>query len=180
MDIDGSGILARLLTEVDHSDADQLLVEPQQDGWYARSEKMSPIFGGPSMGDQLDNLDSGIDLRHLAYPVLCAGFVGAVIRAHDKPVYLQWQNIELEIKFNQLGIAGDSQSLATSFTDLLTVRPSSQNESDVFERRNGEIAARSVDPSSWRDLEALAHRTYVAATEASRLAGAGAGLSDND
>lgn len=37
-----------------------------------------------------------------------------------------------------------------------------------------------IDPSAWEALEAWAARTYVAASLQSRLAGAGAGLSDND
>lgn len=37
-----------------------------------------------------------------------------------------------------------------------------------------------VDPKLWERLQAHAARTYVPATEASRLKGAGAGLSDND
>ena len=32
----------------------------------------------------------------------------------------------------------------------------------------------------WEALSAFAHRTYVPASEASRLKGAGAGLTDND
>lgn len=180
MDIDGIEMLARLLAEVDHSETEKLLLEPQQGDWHARSEKMSPIFAGPSLGDLLDNLGSGINLHQLAFPMLCAGFVGAVTGVNDKPIYLQWEGIELEIKFNQLGIVGDSQFLLTPFTDLLSVRSSSQYEAAEFVLRNGEIAARSVKPSSWRHLESLAHRTYVEATAASRLAGAGAGLSDND
>lgn len=37
-----------------------------------------------------------------------------------------------------------------------------------------------VAPEDWAVLKALAARTYVPATEESRLRGAGAGLRDND
>jgi hypothetical protein len=37
-----------------------------------------------------------------------------------------------------------------------------------------------IDDEIWEALGAFAHRTYVPATEASRLKGAGAGLTDND
>jgi len=37
-----------------------------------------------------------------------------------------------------------------------------------------------VDPTIWAALDAFAQKTYVPATEASRLKGAGAGLTDND
>ena len=37
-----------------------------------------------------------------------------------------------------------------------------------------------VDPDEWHQLEIYAELTYVPETDASRLAGAGAGLTDND
>lgn len=37
-----------------------------------------------------------------------------------------------------------------------------------------------IDPAVWAKLEYLAARTYVLASDASRTAGAGAGLTDND
>lgn len=37
-----------------------------------------------------------------------------------------------------------------------------------------------VDPQHWADLQSLAAKTYVPESEASRIAGAGAGLTDND
>ena len=43
-----------------------------------------------------------------------------------------------------------------------------------------EIVEIFVDPAVWSRLGALAHKSYVPASEASRLAGAGAGLTDND
>ncbi len=52
--------------------------------------------------------------------------------------------------------------------------------------RSGEAAAppspspATIAQSVWDALDALAQNTYVPATEASRLAGAGAGLTDND
>lgn len=42
------------------------------------------------------------------------------------------------------------------------------------------LGAREVGQPLWQALEIWAARTYVPATEASRLAGAGAGLTDND
>lgn len=41
-------------------------------------------------------------------------------------------------------------------------------------------AAITIDTDTWAQLANLAHRTYVPATEDSRVKGAGAGLTDND
>ena len=43
-----------------------------------------------------------------------------------------------------------------------------------------EIVEIFIAPEVWSRLLALAHKSYVPASEASRLAGAGAGLTDND
>lgn len=43
-----------------------------------------------------------------------------------------------------------------------------------------EIIEIFVAPDVWDRLQTLAHKSYVPASEASRLAGAGAGLTDND
>jgi len=42
------------------------------------------------------------------------------------------------------------------------------------------VTTGNVDAAVWQQVGALAARTYVAATDASRLSGAGAGLTDND
>lgn len=43
-----------------------------------------------------------------------------------------------------------------------------------------EIVEIFVSPEVWSSLQTLAHKSYVPASAASRLAGAGAGLTDND
>ncbi len=47
-------------------------------------------------------------------------------------------------------------------------------------RAAGSDRGAEVDPEHWAQVEVLAARTYVPATEASRALGAGAGLTDND
>ena len=49
---------------------------------------------------------------------------------------------------------------------------------EVIGGRN--LGARDVPAETWSVLDALAVRTYVPASDQSRAAGAGAGLSDND
>jgi len=180
MDINGIGMLHDLMTQIDHSDVASLAVEPLADGWHSGHAGISPVLAGPSLGDQLYNLDAGICLHHVATPVLIAGFIGAVLGADEKSVCLRWNGFELEVSSNQLGLAGDAEQLYAQVTDGLLVISTNDNETTVFNYRTGKIQARTVGQQLWRALEALAHHTYVPATEASRLAGAGAGLSDND
>lgn len=58
---------------------------------------------------------------------------------------------------------------------VLNVRPAAA----PFEPK-APIGPRDMLDSTWNALTELASKTYVPATEASRLAGAGAGLTDND
>lgn len=50
----------------------------------------------------------------------------------------------------------------------------------VTHEKPAEIVEIFVSPDVWASLQALAHKSYVPASAASRLAGAGAGLTDND
>ena len=50
----------------------------------------------------------------------------------------------------------------------------------VEERPMLQSARYEVDPDEWHQLEIYAELTYVPETDASRLVGAGAGLTDND
>jgi hypothetical protein len=72
--------------------------------------------------------------------------------------------------------ARDARILAARDGDVVTLTPSEEVPTPLT-RRSGPL---EVDPDLWRHLESLAAKTYVPASEASRVAGAGAGLTDND
>jgi hypothetical protein len=55
--------------------------------------------------------------------------------------------------------------------------PAVPSEPPKFVRQSG---GSRVDPDEWRVLEEFAARTYVPATDVSRLRGAGAGILDAD
>lgn len=54
------------------------------------------------------------------------------------------------------------------------------DEDGAVEGRRARPGGRKVDAAAWARLEAIGARTYVPASDQSRIAGAGAGLSDND
>ncbi len=58
----------------------------------------------------------------------------------------------------------------------ITAKPDSLCDNEPLPTTDGVV----VDDKSWAEAAALAAKTYVPSTEASRLAGAGAGLTDND
>ena len=76
-----------------------------------------------------------------------------------------------QVFFGELSLAGDVADGVGPLTiavagPLSSPRPQTQRA--------------DVDANTLATLNAFAHRTYAPATEASRLKGAGAGLSDND
>lgn len=88
---------------------------------------------------------------------------------------MQWN--EKSVVLNSSGISGDiSVNLISSGTQTVSIRegaistPNDNRLSRVPDNREPFV----------RTLEKFAHRTYAPATEESRLAGAGAGLNDND
>jgi len=59
-----------------------------------------------------------------------------------------------------------------AFDNIATINVATQKPTEIVEI--------FVAPEVWGKLQTLAHKSYVPASEASRLAGAGAGLTDND
>ena len=77
-----------------------------------------------------------------------------------------------------------AQALVTA-TDLLaageTVEvPASPLVPFLIEDADAPHGTHGVEEDVWKRVLILAHRTYVPASDASRLAGAGAGVTDND
>ena len=90
----------------------------------------------------------------------------------------------LEDIYNSLGLHSDQQTpkfelldgaIASPKTGLVTVEPHDIDDQTVTPGHRA-----FVDCDTIVALEAMAHKTYAPATAASREAGAGAGLTDND
>jgi hypothetical protein len=92
--------------------------------------------------------------------------------------------VELACAGTRLVVTRRSCSMAQGSVDMLTdaiadVRCRAVVADAALEGRPA-IARAVVDEAHWNALEAFAARTYVPASELSRVAGAGAGGADND
>ncbi len=152
--------------------------------WQAPAGTLSPLLTGPSLCDCMEMLaQQPIVTGKIAHPVLTAGFLGQKALIADQPIRLEWSSVTLEFHRAQLAISGNRADLNINICDALrcTRMPRSKyvgpTPGKVLDAASGGVA---IDDALWEKLEGRAHLTYVAATEASRLAGAGAGLSDND
>ena len=110
--------------------------------------------------------------------MLTAGFLGQKALNPDQSVQLKWSEVTLEFYRNQLAISGNPADLYLETCEMLVCnRAPISGDAVIMDAVIGDVA---VDDAMWEKLGVYAHITYVEASEASRLAGAGAGINDND
>ena len=180
--IDGISALVDLLSEVDHRTTHNLSPQSLEGVWQAQSGTLSPIMVGISLCDCLQQLVSAsAHTRTIAYPVLTAGFLGQSALLPNQSVEIQWNDVTLGLYRDKLVIEGNQEDLMVGETDGLVC-----SRSKLSETANSmpmHIGDALVNQQAWGILESFAYKTYVEATEASRLSGAGAGSMttiDND
>ncbi len=178
--LDGVSSLAALLERLDHQRPVDHAPESLDGVWQGPGNVLSPIMTGLALSDCLALIpERGIETRAIACPILVAGYVGQTILNREQSVTLGWLSIGLSIYPDRLAITGDEADLYAVRADRLTC------EKALFDRdcsggRYPKVGDTRVNAGAWEKLENRAWLTYVEATEASRLSGAGAGLSDND
>ncbi len=188
MHLGGVSMLAPLLQEIDHSAPDRLRIRDQEGIWVTTSDLASPLMIGPALCDRInaralmsENGKDTIEVVNAACPLLCVGFAGAAASQTNRSVVLQWDDIQISCSRHSMVIGADGRAPGTKSTTRLIVSIARDDNHHIKgEPRFAEIGSRYIDPKCWADLEPFVHRTYVEATEASRLAGAGAGTIDND
>ena len=137
--------------------------------WQGAEGWLCPIAAGAALSDLRASAPKTLLLRRVALPVFLLPFAAALARDAGHPVALTW----------------DGGGAATDGEEISLDHPPPM--SDVTLTHGGTItAARPRQTRSETDqmilisLNIYAARTRAPATEASRLAGAGAGLTDND
>lgn len=117
-----------------------------------------------------------VTLAGLRQPLLVLGFAGIVTEDRFGPL-----TIDFATGASAVVDRGDV-TLAGSCPDQcdVTIHPCAEAVSPDRLAPQAYLGSISVDDELWRRATALAAHTYVPATEASRLKGAGAGLTDND
>ena len=176
---------AMLLGEYDHSSYLDYAPVSLKDIWQARSETLSPIMTGISLCDCLEMMKQrAIETADIARPLLAVGFLGQAALDKVQAVQIKWGDVSLVLYRDELYISGKLEDLnAVRAKSLTCERLSADGDSNFMGFGIGQelhIGDATVDADAWAQLSEYAHRTYVEATEASRLSGAGAGLNDND
>jgi len=177
-DLPGPEILAKVLTARRDRTNDDAAPRPLSGPWRADGGDLCPLLAGSALSDLANELAGGrvFELEAVACPVLLAPYAALVSRATGCIVSLSWDDTELRVSSEGLSVDGGWEGLATPRTGHVTCSKSSSQEFRPATAQTG----RAVDAATWTALGDLAQRTFAPATEASRLAGAGAGLTDND
>jgi hypothetical protein len=114
-------------------------------------------------------------MKNVTQPLLVVPFAAWAALHIKHPLTVSWGSVSATTNGYDLYVDGSDDDLNTpQTTDLsCSLAQDSQNLAEPALRGN-------VSPDDWAKLNTFAQRTYAPATEASRLLGAGAGVSDND
>ena len=144
--------------------------------WQAKGGLLCPLIAGITLCDHNVRLTErqGFDLGPTAFPLLLAPFV--LRAAAGRPLALRWQGVEISCLAGRTTVEGAPEDLRAPRAAWVTCAVGPAPTEGIAPSRHG----REVPSDVWHGLGRFAQRTYVPASEASRLAGAGAGTSDND
>ena len=185
--LNGASALAELLDRQRYFDYRELAPASLSGVWQAPGGVLDPLVTGASLGDCIDRTAGDqIETGAIAYPILAAGFIGNLAEIEDLALTLTWPGVRLCCRRGGVYIDAQQRAVEIETAGFLCCRQSPPEQRDfdgpAFDGqwrapRPGGVV---VESGVWERLEQYARRTYIEATESSRIAGAGAGLHDND
>lgn len=174
----GPEVLAEILTRNDGKDYNELAPVSAEGAWHARAGRLCPLISGAALCDRAAEIAAGreIALGPTAQPLLLAPYAAGAAKLTGTAVELSWAGVVMIFTAEGLSIEGERAALTARSAESVRCR---LTETAVAEPPAG-MPGRNVDAETWSRLNAFSQRTFAPASEASRLAGAGAGLTDND
>lgn len=146
--------------------------------WQAAAGRLCPLICGATLGDYADKLagDSGVHLGAVAAPQFLIPFAMSAARKVNHPLRLNWEGVSVWVDSDSVYIDGPPAALSAPEVGSVTIAPAKDRGGQQSQPQDRAV----MNDAVYTALTAFAARTYAPATEASRLAGAGAGTSDND
>ena len=181
--INGVAALAGLLERHDYRNSAQLSPVSLSGVWRASGGVLDPLLTGASLSDCFDRPGAArIETAAIARPLLAAGFIGNLAQIEERVFTLTWRDVRLNFRRGGLWLEGSAVEAETAdFLRCQQCGDPGQNGRNFQGRHHAPRAGQAtVESADWQRLEQYAHRTYVEASDASRMIGAGAGLHDND
>ena len=184
VELDGVNAIAALLEQFDHQRWPEIKIQVEGDHWRGSNGLLSPLVAGPSLcdvvADSQNNTATQLTLEQVPMSIIILGYAGiaAAQSGHSLKIGLN----KYQILVDKVGYQANLRLASTALIEPADIQIESGRAdlADAVVSVKAKSGARQVDQKSWQILETFAHKTYVEATEASRLAGAGAGVTDND
>jgi hypothetical protein len=143
----------------------------------ARDGHYCPIATGAAYGDGV--FGDEVQFARVRTPLLLAPFIA--LRAANSPVFLSMGNAVFALTQDKFGFLNNDTAILMDASACQIYAASDDELPDMISIANAAIPRTPITASACiMVLNSFAKNTYAPATEASRLAGAGAGLNDND
>ncbi len=174
----GPEMLAGLLTRNDGAAYDALCPSEVGSTWSAREGQLCPLISGAAICDRAADIADGrgIDLGATSFPMLILPFVAGAARQADQPIEISWAGTSATLTPDGRVEFSEDSTCRAEQTDAVRIQASTMQVTTPHPRSD----RAEIPEDIARTLGKFAHRTYAPDTPESRLAGAGAGLTDND
>ncbi|MFU1476288.1 DUF3726 domain-containing protein [Roseovarius sp. C7] len=176
MGLDGAAALAQVLSACDQADPPMIRPARLASPWAAPGGQLCPISAGATLCDLAEGLAAGevITLQDVIEPLLLYPFVAAAAEMTGSGLRLSYEGLSIT-RFEGCSYLSAADPRRAMASEVEVARAENARGLPVRRAWRGH-----VDPRDAARLGSMAHRIYAPDTEASRLAGAGAGLTDND
>lgn len=146
--------------------------------WHAASGDLCPLLAGSIFCDRRDMAAEGREFAFdsVLHPLFVTPFAAMAAKVSDGTFEVSWDGIVMIIAARNISVIRGGIEQVGPCRGTINIRRVDTEIANSVER----LTHCSVDETTWARLNEYAHRTFAPATQASRLSGAGAGLSDND
>ncbi|QYX55849.1 DUF3726 domain-containing protein [Roseovarius sp. SCSIO 43702] len=177
MGLPGADALARVLTEIDGAEYERIAPRDLGPEWRAPGERLCPLVAGAALCDMAGTLaeGAGISLFDVPQPLLLYPYLAAASDMTGCALRLSWEDTVLTRHARVTYLQSDAPDAAFAARVDVARAPGEPLGRPARRAWRGDI---STDTA--RILGDFARRTYAPETDARRMAGAGAGLTDND
>lgn len=177
-DLAGPALLAEVLEKNDKLPHAQVAPVSLEGEWRAPAGDLCPLIAGATLNDCAERLGRGqpVAMANVSHPLLILPFAAWAAIHLKQPVRVIWQDLRIDTDGNGIWIDDPKKQINASKVATLTCELADmRTDAAIHPGQRG-----TVTPEIWARLDRFAGRTYAPATDASRLQGAGAGVSDND
>ncbi len=177
-DLAGPALLSDVLAKNDRLPHEQVAPVSLDGEWHALAGELCPLAAGTALNDCADRLANGqsVNMASVSFPLLVLPFAAWAAIHLNEPVQVRWQNLWICTDGNRVWINDPDREINTRHAAALTCQIASKRTDAGTAPRSRGVVTSEV----WAKLDVFAQRTFAPATAASRLLGAGAGVSDND